>query len=452
VKSSENCIHISIALSFASLLDIINFYTLDKTKLTMSTMKTVAEVPRRNYSTTPYTANLRNNDGVTDLGGPHADMEAEVLRLAKIAKAAVILSSQNPFSMSKNVKDALTTRLQIMEATPQPWSNNHIKSMAGVRKDLMDENKHQLDRNALADLVIGIRHQISARNYQIFMDQVQRPFDINSEEALVEIMRRSEEEFFAEPYVRRQQINDMVQKVGLAHTQPELMLLIGILGDIYDHTADWLAKTDSDGIRQLYDPMTPQVGEDEKLRSLLVRMSGASHPLATYRSLVSTKLDEKDTFDSAVQEIKKKSRTDIPSFDQMPQRGSDTVLVARVEDASRIEESIMAYQAGFQMASAQSDKRQRQEEVRPYASAPYVAKEVDGGTGRGAHSSLVTCYYWDGGKCDYEVSTKKQCRFQDAHKEGVSTFIKPYAAKQSDMEQFMEFKRMKEQQMHSSQK
>jgi hypothetical protein len=39
------------------------------------------------------------------------------------------------------------------------------------------------------------------------MDQVQRPFDINSKEALVEIMRRSEEEFFAEPYVRRQQIN-----------------------------------------------------------------------------------------------------------------------------------------------------------------------------------------------------------------------------------------------------
>jgi hypothetical protein len=90
-------------------------------------MKTVAEVARRNYSTTPFTANLLNNDGVTDLGSPYKGMEAEVLRLAKIAKAAVILSKRNPFSMSKQVKDALMTRLGIMEVTPQPWSNNPHK-------------------------------------------------------------------------------------------------------------------------------------------------------------------------------------------------------------------------------------------------------------------------------------------------------------------------------------
>jgi hypothetical protein len=44
-------------------------------------------------------------------------------------------------------------------------------------------------------------------------------------------------------------------------------------------------------------------------------------------------------------------------------------------------------------------------------------------------------------KCGYEEATKKPCRFQEHHKKGVSTFVKEFAVKQSEMEHFQEYKR-----------
>jgi hypothetical protein len=76
-----------------------------------------------------------------------------------------------------------------------------------------------------------------------------------------------EEEFFAEAYLRRQQILELVKGVGLARTQPEVIPLTGILEDIYERTADWLVKIDAEVIKELYDQNAPQVGEREKLSS-----------------------------------------------------------------------------------------------------------------------------------------------------------------------------------------
>jgi hypothetical protein len=135
-------------------------------------------------------------------------------------------------------------------------------------------------------------------------------------------------------------------------------------------------------------------------------------------------------------------RTSIPSLVQLPPQGQETALVVRVDELGE-DGRFIAFQAGFQMANAQGDKRQRIEEVRPYASAPQASAKP-----------VVSCHYWNGDNCDFEVTTKRQCRFQEGHVQGVNTFVKPFVAKQLDMEQsereqFMEWRRMKDQ---SSQK
>jgi hypothetical protein len=48
---------------------------------------------------------------------------------------------------------------------------------------------------------------------------------------------------------------------------------------------------------------------------------------------------------------------------------------------------------------------------------------------------VVSCHYWNGDNCDFEVTTKRQCRFQEGHVQGVNTFVKPFVAKQLDMEE-----------------
>lgn len=391
--------------------------------------RTVTEIARRDYVKTPYTGNLSNKNGQVDIGGHFKEMMAEVLHLAKGVKAAGILSNQIVLSMSRQVKDALTLKLQGMEATNLPWSNSHIKSMEDLRRNLQEEVKRQNERNAQADVVIDIMLRISARNVQILIEQVQKPFGVDSEEALLEIKRRLEEEFFAEPYLRRRQILELVKDVGLAHTQPEVILLTGILEDIYERTADWIVKTNAEGIKELYDQNTPQVGEGEKLRSLIERMSNDSHALTSYRALVVAGLEEGRSFENVVAEIKRKTRTDIPSLDQVPQRGPDTVLAARVEDAR-----LLAFQAGFQMASdalagGQTEKRQRTEGVRPYISAPQTS----------VATPTVQCHYWDGNRCEYEEVTKRECRFRGSHVQGVNTFQKHYVQRLPDMEKYQEW-------------
>jgi hypothetical protein len=162
----------------------------------------------------------------------------------------------------------------------------------------------------------------------------------------VEIRKRMEEEFFAEAYLRRLQILELVKGVGLARTQPEVILLPGILEDIYERTADWLVKIDADGNEELYDKNTPQVGEGEKLRSLIERMSNNSHALTSYRALVVAGLEEDRSFENVVADIKKKTRTDISSLDLLPQCGPDTILAARVEEGVGSDARLLAFRQG----------------------------------------------------------------------------------------------------------
>jgi hypothetical protein len=101
----------------------------------------------------------------------------------------------------------------------------------------------------------------------------------------------------------------------------------------------------------------------------------------------------------------------------------ERALVVRVDELWE-DSRFIAFQAGFQMTDAYGDKRQRIEEVRPYPSAPQASVKP-----------VVSCHYWNGDNCDFEVTTKRQCRFQEGHVQGVNTFVKPFVAKQLDMEE-----------------
>jgi hypothetical protein len=67
--------------------------------------------------------------------------------------------------------------------------------------------------------------------------------------------------------------------------------------------------------------------------------------------------------------VKSKLLTDIPSLNRAPQVETSVVLAARLEEAPQ-NGQMVAFQAGYQMASTHSNKRPLQEETWPYASAP----------------------------------------------------------------------------------
>jgi hypothetical protein len=408
-----------------------------KKKKTSMSLNTVAEIPLRDYSRVRFTGELANKDGYIDMGGHFMDFRAEVLRRAKDAKSAGILGNQNVIMMPPAVKTALEVRLKSLERAPQPWSSKHLTFMANVRKSLWEESNQQTQRNTQADTVMTIMHEISGRNVQTAMELIAKPFEIHSQKALVEVMRQQEDAYFGDAYVRKDQIKGKVDKVGTAYTTAHLTMLMGILNNIYDHTEEWLTKTNPDGTTGFHDQGTPPISERERIHSLIVRMSDSSHSLGPFRSMVSDGLAAGDTFKTIVRNIAVKMKTNIPSLVQASLQGQETALLARVDELGD-DSRFVAFQAGFQMATAQGDKRQRMEEVRPYASAPQASIKP-----------MVSCHYWNGDNCDFEVTTKRQCRFQEGHVQGVNTFVKPFVAKQPEMEQserykFQEWKRMKD--------
>jgi hypothetical protein len=427
------------------------------------TSKLIQEVPRRDYQKVPYSGDLINKSGHVGMGGHLRTMQKEVLRLAKLQKAAGILSSLDVLAiMPKPVKEALVNRLKLLEQTPQPWNHKHVEVMDKLRRNLREETKQQEERNTQADQVIAIMHTLSARNVQIRMDRVQQPFGTESEKALIEIIRVQEVEFFAEPYLRRMQITDLVTEVGIAKTQTQVLLLAGTLDDIYDNTADWLVKSDIDGTKVLYEETTQAVGEKEKLRSLMVRISTESHALGTYRALVAHGLEDNDTFKAVVDKIRKKARTDIPSLDHISPQTLDSTsvshqaLVTRVnDDRDRVPEEhkeieYHAFHAGFQSALASQAKRKQEEEPiqiahRPYQQAPvvgisqsapfrgpYQQEPVDKGQPETVLPKF-SCIYWNGKECGFQEFHKRECGFSRFHRFGENTRIKDYVPKPKDV-------------------
>jgi hypothetical protein len=128
------------------------------------------------------------------------------------------------------------------------------------------------------------------------MDVIVKPFGVNSQEALVEVIRRQQEAFFGDAYARKAQIKDKVSKVGIAYTMAHLTMLMGVLSNIYDHTEDWLTTTNPDGTMDFHDQGTLPVSEQEKRHDFVVRISDSSHTLGPFRLMVSDGSAAGDTF------------------------------------------------------------------------------------------------------------------------------------------------------------
>jgi hypothetical protein len=221
----------------------------------------------RNYDKDAYRGERRNNDGTQDVGGHFLDVLKEVQRRAKVLKSAAILGPKATTIISSVVKVALADRLSNLEAMPQPWTPGNMRIMSTIRKDLLDESNQQEKRNTQAETVIAIFHAISARNVQLRIDQITMPHDANAEAALDDLKKQLFDELFGEAYVRARQLQDKIRRVGIAFNPPQVLLLVGVLGGIFDHVKDWFEKTNPDGSRELYDNRVPQLREPEKLRS-----------------------------------------------------------------------------------------------------------------------------------------------------------------------------------------
>jgi hypothetical protein len=275
-------------------------------------LSTVAEIPLRDYSRGRFTGELAIKDGYIDMGGHFMDFRAEVLRRAKDAKSVGILGNKNVIMMPPVVKQALEVRLKGLERAPQPWNSKHLNFMANVRKSLREESNQQTQRNTQADTVMTIMHEISGRNVQTAMGLIAKPFGIHSQEALVAVMRQQEDAYFGDAYVRKDQIEGKVNKVGTAYTTAHLTMLMGILNNIYDHTEEWLTKTNPDSTTGFHEQGTPPISERERIHSLILRMSDSSHSLGPFCSMVSDGLAAGDTFKTIVRNIAAKMKTPPP--------------------------------------------------------------------------------------------------------------------------------------------
>jgi hypothetical protein len=193
------------------------------------------------------------------------------------------------------------------------------------------------------------------------------------------------------------------------------------LGGIFDHVKDWFEKTNPDGSRELYDNMVPQLGEPEKLRSLIERMDDSAQSLTLYRTIVSNGMDRGATFQDVGKSIKSKLLTDIPSLNRAPKVETSVVLAAKLEDASQ-NGKMVAFQVGYQMASTHSNKRPLQEETRPYV--PALSNAMDGDA---LFQDVVTSVKF---QTDDRYSIVKssstggnKCRFGCQARGGVSVYI-----------------------------
>ena len=382
-------------------------------------MSTIKQLQQRDWMANKFTGELLNFEGKKDTGGNFMDYRYAVLERCKSANCAQILSDSKAMPlMSTAVKLDLTNRLQQLESRV-PMSDNLREKAQRIRKTITEETIRKEKVDAQAAKVLTIMEELSAPNIVQHMRQTMKPHKANHEAALSAVLEVQHSLYFDKPFRRKEQADDQLNQIGVAHSAPQLLMLILQLLAVFDHVRDWFYIEDTD---DLYDVQVPFYNDAQMVRILLQRISSKSNEMLQYRTLVLKCITKDDSFAEVTDAIKNSLMSDEPSLDAEPSnRQTSNAFAAQLNQGHSKQESQyqqqMAFQAGVDFGTQQADKKQRTEGFKPYASAQPNSR------------TSTLCHYWDGRSCDYETVRHLPCRYVDSHIIGVSSFKGPYIVK-----------------------
>jgi hypothetical protein len=197
--------------------------------------------------------------------------------------------------MPQAVKQDLTLRLSQLEAA-LPMTHRIREKQERIRMNLSDEVQRQERLDNYSTKVLSIMNDISAPNVARLIQQTTRPFKSNFTAALTAILELQQTLYFDHAYARKTQPDEMISKVGVAHTAPQFLMLIGQLEGLFKKKLPWFHRTQPDGTLVLYDPEVPYYGQSQRVRFLQERLSSKSPNMNPYRAIVSQSIAAGDAF------------------------------------------------------------------------------------------------------------------------------------------------------------
>jgi hypothetical protein len=258
-------------------------------------MSTIKEVAPRDWDNDKFHGELLNKAGKKDTGGPYMDYLEELQERSKKENCAQVLATSQVLSMPQAVKQDLTLRLSQLEGT-LPMTDAIREKQGKIRKNLSDEVVRQEKMDNYSAKVLSIMKDISAPNVARLLQQTTRPFKSNFTAALTAILELQQTLYFDHAYARKIQADEMIAKVGVAHTAPQLLMLIGQLEGLLEKFLPWFYRTQADGTLVLYDPEVPFYGNAQRVRLLQERLSSRSPTMNPYRAIISQSIATGDVF------------------------------------------------------------------------------------------------------------------------------------------------------------
>jgi hypothetical protein len=376
-------------------------------------MSTIKEIIPRNWEHNKFSAEisfLMLGKSQKDTGGCYMEWKEEVLLRCKSSNCAQVLGTTQVKPMSAQVKTDLTTRLLQLEST-DPMTDEIREKSGKMRKQVSDEDVRKERIDAQSAKALALMTEISAPHVARLQAQTARPFKSDFYGALKAILALQDRLYFDEPHVRKTQADELIAKVGVAHTSSQLLMLMDQLENLFEKFIAWFYKTQADGSTgALFDTEIQFYGEAQKSRILLQRISQNSAAMHRFRALVITCIDNKADFLEVTEALKTAVRTDVQSLDDdHTEHESHKALTAKSQESNQ-----EIFQFGVNFERNQAAKRQRT------FSSP----------------SIGQCNYWDGKSCDYETKTNKECRYAESHLSGKSTFKTPFDNKLQPQQKF----------------
>ena len=265
----------------------------------------------------------------------------------------------------------------------------------------------------------------------------------NTEAALDEFLRLAANRFAGDPADRRTQLNEMLTAVGTAHNKEQLQLLVSnvqYLADIADIALFVPNPANTVGARRRADIQARQDGEEPVYPPEYI-LADEAVPNFTARELLDAVLRRIIVSNAAAADlmpyrelaIQEKAQLDYASFAQFvynfeTRLGMDQSSLEEEEATAHAHAAMYgskpkafaaaAHQGGGEdftdmlgrafAAGVHSEEHARHDDKHQDES-PYKRQR------------RPVCYYWDGGRCNYEERTGRQCDFSAGHIAGQNT-------------------------------
>jgi hypothetical protein len=204
-------------------------------------MSTIKEIILRNWEHDKFSAEIsfiKNGKSQIDTVGWYMEWKEEVLLRCKLGNCAQVLGTTQVTPMSAQVKRDLTTRLLQLEST-DPMTDEIREKSGKMRKQVSDEDVRKERIDAQSAKALALMTEISAPHVARLQAQTARPFKSDFYGALKAIIALQDRLYFDEPHVRKTQADELIAKVGLAHTSPQLLMLMDQLENLFEKFIAW---------------------------------------------------------------------------------------------------------------------------------------------------------------------------------------------------------------------